>query len=641
MLLSDNQLLDYTLSSGITYKQVIISDYDNYVSDVYIYDTADLTNPLAEFTNLLASANFMNGDGKKLDAVLFFLQNTGSSSQTVYIDNLKVMKIPALTVSSLKLDNGAAVVNNQTKINKNSNFNLTFNTGIDPSTISGITITPDVADKVISVNGADARIVDIVFPMGLAEGTKYKIRVDSAVKNLYGNGLAGDYEINFTTKFPPDPNAIFEDDFDGWANGYVPVLADGYDIKEGNLSVQNGRLKIERSTKSKDYQFYKRLPETVSSGRILTEFEIEFDGGSMVDYSLAFPALINSYNESLIQPMILDGSPAIGGSKVNYNFVPGEVYRITLVSNLDSYLTDFYIVNVTNPSAASFTRKAIAPPNAYFADGTAGSTGHAADSAVRSLWFLTQSNSEDIQDIYLDNFRMVKIPGLEVTSVKAFDGTQIANGDAGVSPTTLLRLEFNSEIAANSISGVKFLPEADECEINVNTDNPKIIDIILPNALNYETQYTVTLPTTLKGIYEDIYENIYDVALAEAISFTFTTEPEPAVLVAVDGIRFLDFEDNVITAMPADGKVAAEVTVRSLIPFQSIVKTVYVVLALKSEGGALIDISYIKAEIGYGDTQILTIGYENTAPGAHYDLYVWDNLPGTPYSEKNVFPNDV
>ena len=541
-----------------------------------------------------------------------------------------------LFLEGFSFADGTPVADGQTDIPLTSSFKLTFSTDIDPATLPGITMTPNVANKQITLDSVNNKIINITFPIGLEYGKSYTITLPVTLANTSGQGLYMPIVKTFKTEsevYVPDvnENTIFFDTFDDWADGYVPNLsANKYDVWAANanrsVSVDNKRLKIH--TNNADMSFTRMTDMVINSGKVAVEFEFEFN--IVGNNCLAFPAIQSSDAPgepvSFVQPQVVPNITQVGD---NIPLTANTKYKQVIISNYTpidgNYFYDYYLYNLSTPEAPPIVERKDMPAPARFKT-------ESVNKDFTKVMFRVGSNSNiPPMTLYIDNLTAYRIPDLEVSSFSYPGGAVIADNQTGISVQSQFRAAFNSEVSEGTTGGITISPSV-PMETTIDPGNKKFMNITFPKGLVYDTEYTITFPSTMK--------NIAGNPLSGGYSKTFTTEAEPADLIVIESTRFTDFSDNTITSFPSDGKICAEVTVKSNAISESVEKDFYLIIAVKDSGGQLIDIAFMNTTIGYNETQTLSAGFTLTGNTGTMscDLYMWDGLPGSAYGIKKVLP---
>ncbi|MDR0405284.1 MAG: Ig-like domain-containing protein [Clostridiales bacterium] len=411
-------------------------------------------------------------------------------------------------------------------------------------------------------------------------------------------------------------DVVFDDDFSNWA-GISNMYTPGGTL---TLSQEGGRLKAAMSGNG---NFRRNLPAAIHSVKVVVEIEFEISVSPVKIYSNLFPGIGKTDWSFAIQPMILDSVSYLtgyNGSGIRHTLEAGRRYREIVTVDYDTLTTSFYLGDADSGEEL-----------------ISESRGNAANHEFQAVIFMINNTDSSVpQAVYFDKLRVTKTLPLEVVSLTAVPGGEtISDGDT-VSADAQFQLRFSEDVNPATVSGVTISPEPSEYAVGADADDASAVSVLLPRGLEYDTTYTITVPTSVAGVSGS--------SLGAARTFTFTTEPEPDLLVEIieDSIKFTDFDGNAISAFPANGKIAVELGVRSLIRIPSVEKDVFVILAFSGGDGVLVDVVFLRAAIGWRDEQTLSVGFtlNGIADGLHCDLLVWDGMPGSPYREKDIFPSD-
>ena len=612
---------------------------DDILSDISISPAVNMQKSVNSTDNTVVDLTFPETMGFGINYTVSVAKNAADTSGVTmnrdFSTSFTTDTGNFLFMESFNFSDGTPLTNGHTDVPIDTGFKLTFNSLIDPATLAGITMVPNVATKQIVLDSANNKIINITFPLGLEYNKNYTITLPVTLKNTLGQGLYVPVSRSFTVEsevYVPDinENTIFFDTYDTWADGFVPSAANKYSVWDANASrsvmVENKRLKI-TTNGSTDMSFTRLTDIIVNSGKVAVEFEFEFS--SIGTNNLAFPAIQSSDTPgdgiSFIQPQVVPNITQVGE---NITLTANTKYKQVIIANYTPvggrYFYDYFLYNLTNPEAPPIVeRKNIQGPDRFINEST--------NRDFTKVMFRLGTGSTPPQVLYIDNLNVYRIPDLEVKSFTYPGGLAITDNQTDIPVLSQFRANLNTEIDESSLSGITITPNI-PMTISADPTNKKILNITFPKGLDYQTSYTVEFPNTVK--------NIAGNPLSGGYRKTFVTEAEPANIIIVENKGFTDFSGNTITTFPADGKICAEVTVKSNAAVEISEKEFYLILSVKSASGQLLDIAFLNTTIGYNEIQTLSAGFTllgNTG-GMSCDLYMWDGFPGYAYDIKKVLP---
>jgi hypothetical protein len=210
-----------------------------------------------------------------------------------------------------------------------------------------------------------------------------------------------------------DTNIIINDTYDEFDEGYVPTTVQGYSgINAQNIAVDSeGRLKISR-TPGEVGGWIRTLPETVDSGKVVAEFEFEFENDPVKVTSYAFPAVRATDGAGLIQPQIVNEKELKPNGETAYILAGGIKYRQVFVIDFDGESVKRYIYNLTSGAIEICNIRDISGLTVKnFTD----------------LQFLLTNDDTAVQNRYLDTLQVYRRPELKLEGL-SYNGVEIEDG---------------------------------------------------------------------------------------------------------------------------------------------------------------------------------------------------------------------
>ncbi len=292
-----------------------------------------------------------------------------------------------------------------------------------------------------------------------------------------------------------------------------------------------------------------------------------------------------------------------------------HTYNFKIVYNFDDKKYDIYIVDETDSD------------NNRQMEGV----GFRRDTATDLSKIALDLNSSNGTTIDFDYFYVYTSQEMIVTGVTDGKGNAIVNNATGVPVDVSIKATFNVALDPESLTNITIggtaitsTPGADE----------KTAIITFPDGLDYNTTYTLTIPETVKGYFGDTLSNAY--------TLTFTTEEEPADIVTVTQIVFTDKNDAAISTLTNNGSVKVTALVKNNSTVSTGDRKVILILALKNSDNMLIDVVSQELTIEHGAQQYMAVGFDlpDNVNGMKCEAFAWNSMPGKPYMEKVVFPQN-
>jgi hypothetical protein len=315
---------------------------------------------------------------------------------------------------------------------------------------------------------------------------------------------------------------IFEDNFDSWNNGKVPSTTEGYtlDMWAGcSAMADNGRLKIvsTRTSGATSRAFVtKTIPQGITSGKIIVEYSMEIDNFL---YAInGFPVLTNVNNSSSGSVQLYCAAASLNNTKV-YNGAELKVLKdtswpVNLVQKVRLIIDmDTKTYEVWMDSGSGYTKR-----KANDTDQTSTFNFRNPDNSIQYIRFLFNHPDSQVNPAayYIDDLKVTKIDNLTLNS------TSIQNGAVNIRTDSLVVLDFNKQLDASTIGNISMTQNGTAVPIEINVDDGtysgKRCTVTFPYGLKNETQYQLSLPTSLKD---------FEGVSLQKTNINFTTEKLP------------------------------------------------------------------------------------------------------------------